>query len=165
MTTALPDTGAASTAAAASRPNIYVLTAEHLRALGACSEEVTRFRRAFPRGAELTVARCVRNCANWDVEWLVTRALDDVGFKLYYEVDRDARTRANAALVRARSQHLGGVSHPSAEYYRDSRSRYYRASQRIYAQYSRDVARAFVELLPQHASERFARVVRGDDRG
>ena len=115
-----------------------ILTAAHLRAAGACREQVALFRRTFPGdGAALTLANLKRaRAAGLDVDWC--RAL----------MDAPAQTEYERALTSARAEHTRAVASARAEYERavaSARAEHTRAFTSAQAEYDRATAPALAE--------------------
>ena len=66
------------------------ITAEQLNRLGACEDQVKRFRELFPNGVVPTADLCIKyaNDVNWD--WAATRFLSSRHYRVYKRLARRA---------------------------------------------------------------------------
>ena len=78
------------------------ITARKLQALGACSDQVEKFRKLFPEDTEITEALCVQHAQAFAWRWAAVNLLTPKSRKVYNETRATARKVYNETCATAR---------------------------------------------------------------
>ncbi len=93
------------------------ITARMLRMLGACESQVTVFEDEWPKGAEITVANCIRAgqlCLN--VDWLITSGCRSQALEAYEAATAPALATYEAATAPARATYEAARAQARSDY-------------------------------------------------